>query len=62
MKQGELDKAIRRALNGFDKWNACTGAVTEHTSTYYEIQGIIENAVHFGAQAATGVYKKLDDE
>lgn len=62
MKQGELDFAIRRALNIFDRWVKCTGAVQEHTSTYYEIQGCIEDAVHCGAQSANGVNKPLQSE
>jgi hypothetical protein len=62
MKQGELDNAIRRALNLFDAWNDVTGAVHKHTSIYYEIQSLIEDAVHCGAQAATGDYHPLDGE
>jgi hypothetical protein len=62
MKVCELDSAIRRALNLFDKWNDCTGAITKHSSIYCEIQGCIEDAVHCGAQAATGDFKKLDSE
>ena len=62
MKQGEFDNAVRRALNIFDDWNRVTGFVQENTSCYYEIQGIITDAVHCGAQAATGDYKKLECE
>jgi hypothetical protein len=62
MKRGELDNAVRRALNIFDKWNDVTGYVTPHQGYYYEIQSLIVDAVHCGAQAATGDYKKLDSE
>lgn len=62
MKQGEIESAIRRALNLFDKWNGVTGFVTEHTSYYYELQGVITDAVHCGAQAATGDYRTLEAE
>jgi hypothetical protein len=62
MTKGELDSAIRRALNLFDKWNGVTGLVEEHSGYYYEIQGVIEDAVHCGAQAATGDYRKLEVE
>lgn len=62
MTKGELDNAIRRALNIFDEWNDCTGVFTKHTGYYYEVQGLIEDAVHCGAQGATGVYKKLESE
>jgi hypothetical protein len=62
MKKGELDNAIRRALNIFDIWNDVTGFVEKNTGYYYEIQSVIEDAVHCGAQAAVGVYKKLETE
>ena len=59
---GELRDAVRRALNIFDKWNDCTGAITKGTSTYYEMQGVIEDAVHCGAQAANKDFRKLPSE
>jgi len=62
MKQGELDNAVRRALNIFDGWNDVTGFVQKHTGYYYELQAIVTDAVHCGAQAATGDYRKLDAE
>jgi hypothetical protein len=62
MTVGELEDAKRRALNLFDKWNDCTGAVQKGTSIYYEMQGCIEDAVECGAQAACNVYKKLESE
>ena len=62
MKQGELDNAIRRALNLFDAWNDVAGAISKHTSAYYEILGVIEDVVHCGAQARAKVYRPLDGE
>lgn len=62
MTKGELDNAIRRALNIFDAWNDVTGSIPKHSSWYYEAQSCIEDAVHCGAQAATGDFKKLDGE
>lgn len=62
MTKGELSDAIRRALNIFDQWNDCTGVVTKHTSYYYELQGVIEDAVHCGAQAACHDHKPLESE
>lgn len=62
MNQGELESAVRRALNLFDQWNQVTGFVKPGTSYYAEIQGCIEDAVHCGAQAATGDFKRLDSE
>jgi hypothetical protein len=62
MKQGELNNGIRRAFNLFDDWNDVAGLVVKHTSYYYELQGVIEDAVKCGAQAAAGVYEPLNSE
>ena len=62
MKQGELDNAKRRALNIFDAWNDITGLVPKHIGYYYELQGVVEDAVECGAQAALGVYECLECE
>lgn len=52
MKKGEVAEAERLALNELDKWNDITGFVQKHTGYYYELQGIIEDAVHIGIQMA----------
>lgn len=62
MTQGELDYAIRQALNNFDKWNDCTGAIPKGTSWYYEAQTCIEDAVKIGAKiACEGTEADLSD-
>lgn len=60
--KGEVDSAIRRALNLFDKWNDTTGYFHKHTSYYYEMQSVIEDAVHCGVQMAIDVHEPLDGE
>lgn len=62
MTKGELDSAIRRAFNIFDDWVDVTGYPQKHTGYYYEIQGIIEDAVHCGAQQALNDLKPLESE
>ena len=62
MTRGELQAAIRRAHNLFDAWNSVTGVFTPHSGYYAEILACIEDAVHCGAQAATGDYKRLENE
>jgi hypothetical protein len=62
MKQCEVDYAVRRALNIFDKWNDVTGCFEKFSGYYGEMTSIIEDAVHCGAQGATGDYKLLDCE
>jgi len=62
MKVSEIEYAKRRALNIFDKWNEVTGFVVPHTSGYDELCGVIEDAVHCGAQQALETYKKLESE
>ena len=60
--KGEMEFAVRRALNLLDKWNDTTGAVAKFSSWYYELQGVVEDAVHCGVQQALGVHKPLDGE
>lgn len=62
MTVGELESAVRRAFNIFDRWNDVVGTFERDTGYYYEIQRVIEDAVHCGAQAATRDFKQLDSE
>jgi hypothetical protein len=62
MKVGEVSNAIRRALDILDKWNDCVGVVQKHTGYYYEMQGVVEDAVHCGIQGALKEYRKLESE
>lgn len=62
MTKGELDDARRRALAIFDDWVECTGFVRAGDSYYYELQSILFDTVHCGAQAATGDFKRLESE
>ena len=52
MNKGELEYAIRQALNSFDKWNDVTGLFQKGEAYYYEVQGCIEDAVKIGAKIA----------
>jgi hypothetical protein len=61
MKKGVIDKAERLALNEFDKWNDITGFVSEYTSYYYEMQSLIEDAVHIGIQMASNGKVQYDE-
>ena len=62
MKTGETNRAIRRALHKFDEWLEITGAVRKGTSTCYEIEALIEDAVHCGIQAALEINEPLPSE
>jgi hypothetical protein len=62
MTKGEMNDAARRALNILDKWIDVTGVMPRGTSYYYELQGVIEDAVHCGAQAALKVHEPLESE
>ena len=62
MNVGELANAQRRALNILDSWLDATGALGKSGSYYFELQGVIEDAVKCGAQAACGVNEPLDSE
>lgn len=62
MTNGEMEDAKRRALNLFDNWNDVAGGVHKGSSLYYELQSVIEDAVHCGAQAATRDFRPLESE
>lgn len=62
MNKGQVDEAERIALNNFDKWNDITGFVVKHTSYYYELQAVIEEAVHIGIQMAINGKVNYDEE
>ena len=61
MTKGQKDYAIRKAHDVFDKWNEVTGAIKPHTSWYYEILSVIEDAVDIGAKTALGLEVKVSD-
>ena len=52
MTKGEMYYAIRIALNNLDKWNDITRYFSKNSMYYYEIQGIIEDAVRIGSKVA----------
>lgn len=52
MTNGELDYAIRQALNNLDRWNNCTGVVKKGSGYYYELQSVVEDAVKIGSRIA----------
>ena len=61
MQQGQQDYAIRKALEHFDRWNACTDAFELFSPSYYEICGVIEDAVKIGARVACGASAEFDE-
>lgn len=62
MKKGELEYAIRMALNNFDNWNDSTGYFPKASSYYYEIQSVIEDAVKIGSKiACEGIDTDISD-
>ena len=52
MTKGEIDYAIREAFNNFDTWNDVTGVIPKGSSYYYEMQGVISDAVIIGGKIA----------
>lgn len=62
MKRGDLDRAKRRALNILDEWIEVTGVIPPGSSYVDEIEGVVEDAVEIGAQAASGVHEPLQTE
>ena len=62
MKKGVVDKAVRLSLNYFDRWNDVTGFVPEATGYYYEMQSLMEDAVHIGIQMALNGKVEYDED
>jgi len=62
MTKGIIKDAERTALNVLDKWNNTANVVEPHTGYYYELQAVIEDAVHIGIQAALFGTVRLDDD
>lgn len=62
MNKGQMNNAKRRALNILDDWNDVTGAVPKESSWYWELQGVVEDAVEVGVQGALGIHEPLDTE
>jgi hypothetical protein len=62
MNQSQIDAAVRRAMSIFDNWLDTTGLVEKHGGYYCELSGLIEDAVHCGAQEALGDHAQLDSE
>ena len=61
MTKGEVDRAIRDAQHRFDEWHEVTGAL--HGSYRYEVESLIEDAVHIGIRSALGMpYIGIEDE
>lgn len=58
MTKGQIADAERRALYELDRWNDVTGFIAPGSGTFYEIQAIIEDAVHIGIQMA--LYGKIE--
>lgn len=52
--EGRLEQAKRFALMNFDHWNEVTYVPHPHTSYYYEIASLIEDAVEYGFGVAHG--------
>lgn len=61
MKRGLVQEAERIAFNELDKWNDITGFIDKHTGYYYEIQGLIQDAVHIGIQMSLNEKVEFDE-
>ena len=62
MTKGQVEYAERQAFNEFDRWNDITGVIRKLDSYYYEIQAVIEDAVHIGIQVALHGEVMRDEE
>jgi hypothetical protein len=59
---GEMDYAVRKAQESFDRWNDCTGLIQKFCSYYYEALAEIETACRIGARVASGLAIRFDED
>jgi hypothetical protein len=52
MQIGELNYAIRKALEKLDEWNDVVGLIPRNNPYYYELCAVIEDAVKIGSKVA----------
>lgn len=52
MTKQQVEYAVRKALENFDRWNDVTGVVEVNSGYYSEISSVIEDSVHIGIQMA----------
>jgi hypothetical protein len=52
MQKGQVEHAVRKAHEVFDRWNKVTGMIPIYSGYYYEMLSIIDDAVHIGIQMA----------
>ena len=60
MSKGEIEYAIRKACEGFDRWNDRTGLIPKFCGYYYEALSVIEDATRIGAMVACGIDIQFD--
>ena len=61
MQKGQIEYAIRKAQEDFDRWNDVTGLIQKFGGYYYEALGEIETAVRIGARVALGLKIRFDE-
>lgn len=62
MNVGEMEYAIRKAHESFDRWNDSTGLIPKFCGYYFEALAEIETAVRIGARVASGLAIRFDAE
>ncbi len=61
MTVGQIEYAVRKAHESFDRWNDCTGLIPKFCGYYYEALAEIETAVRIGARVAIGLKIRFDE-
>ena len=61
MQKGQIDYAIRKAHEAFDRWNDCTGLIPKFCGYYYEALAQVETSVRIGIRVALGLRIQFDD-
>ena len=62
MTKGEIEYAIRKAHENFDRWNDVTGFIPKFSGYYYEALAVVEDAVKIGSRVACHLQIRFDDD
>ena len=61
MTEGQMEYAVRKAHESFDRWNDCTGFIPKFSGYYLEALAETETAVRIGARVASGLKIRFDE-
>ena len=62
MTKGQVEYAVRKAHENYDKWNDVTDVTPKFSSYYYEMLSVIEDCVRIGAKIACNLPLEYNED